>query len=81
MLYQGGKGMNELWYITQKGGKTGILSYMAEWFLCDDFTLKGLSDYTDWEIIETENNLLTYGAEFVPEPSKFTLSTLIFAKK
>ncbi len=71
MLYQGGKGMNELWYIAEKGGKCGILSYMAEWFLSDDFTLEGLSDFTDWEIIETENTLLTYGTEFFSSPSKY----------
>lgn len=71
ILYQGGKGINELWYIAENGGKTGILSYMAEWFFCDDFTLKGLEDFTDWEIIETENTLLTYGTAFTPSQSKY----------
>lgn len=71
ILYQGGKGINELWYITEYNGKCGILSYMSEWFLCDDFTLNGLADYTDWEIIETENTLLTYGTEVTPTSSKF----------
>ncbi len=71
LLYTGGKGINELWYITQSDGKCGILSYMSEWFLCDDFTLKGLSAYTDWEIIETENTLLTHGTEVFPAPSKY----------
>lgn len=71
MLYQGGKGMNELWYIAETDGKLGILSYMAEWFLCDDFTLKGLSDFTDWEIIETENTLVEYGTEVTSLPSKY----------
>ncbi len=71
MLYQGGKGMNELWYITDIDGKCGILSYLSEWFLSDDFTLQGLDDFTDWEIIETENTLLTYGNEYVPPISNF----------
>ena len=71
LLYQGGKGINELWYITNQDGKCGILSYLSEWFLQDDFTLSGLSDYTDWEIIETENTLLTYGSEYIPSPSTF----------
>lgn len=71
LLYQGGKGINELWYITEYDDKCGILSYMSEWFLCDDFTLTGLSDFTDWEIIEAENTLLTLGTEYVAPVSKF----------
>lgn len=71
MLYQGGKGMNELWYVVESDGKCGILSYMAEWFLCDDFTLKGIFGFTDWEIIETENTLLEYGKEFTDAPNKY----------
>lgn len=73
LLYQGGKGMNELWYIAEADGKTGILSYMSEWFLTDDFTLRGLSEFTDWEIIETKNTLLSYGTEFISEPFRFAL--------
>ncbi|MBQ6796151.1 MAG: RICIN domain-containing protein [Clostridia bacterium] len=71
LLYQGGKGINELWYVINNNGKCGILSYMSEWFFCDDFTLKGLSDYTDWEITETENTLFTPGTEYIAPPSKF----------
>lgn len=71
LLYQGGKGINELWYITDTNGKLGILSYMSEWFLCDDFTLKGLDNYTEWEIIEAENTLLVNGEEYIPTQNNY----------
>lgn len=31
--------------------------------MCDDFTLKGLEGYTEWELVETKNTILQRGTE------------------
>ncbi len=71
-LYQGGKSINQLWYVSDFNGKCGILGYQSEWFLSDTFTLSGLSDFTLWEIDETENTLLQHGEIVTSDDSKYT---------
>ncbi len=68
VMYSGGKGMNQLWYILPDGG---IIGYQSEWFLNDDFTLHGLSDYTKWSIEETENTLVQAGKVYTKPESKY----------
>lgn len=72
ILYSGGKSMNQLWYVVDINGKTGLIGYQSEWFLNDDFTLHSLSDFTDWEIAETENTLVQMGKEAVDPYEKYS---------
>lgn len=74
ILYDGGKGINELWYVTKFDGKTGILSYYSEWFLNDDALLTGLDEMCDWEITECERSDLTYGKEYVEQSPYETMT-------
>lgn len=61
ILYGGGKGRNELWYLLENSGGFSILSYYSELFLTENMTLEGLGQKTVWEIVETADTLVQKG--------------------
>ncbi len=73
ILYDGGKGINELWYVVDCDDKTGILSYYSEWFLNENGKLTGIEDMCDWVIEEGERCDLKYAEVYIPDNTYETM--------